>query len=157
MRNCYILPTPSARPAIADLTGVGEMVPKTRTLTRINVPEKHRGDGLGSQLLKQILADADAEGVHLSLEVEPSGPLGYDSLVRWYYRYGFRKSKKYPGIMIRRARPCRPSTYGVIVRDSVEHGFRCGKHGIAASPRFESRSALKRAIHDHWRSVYSAK
>lgn len=92
MKNCYI---DRDTRSIADLTNVGEMVPGTMTITRINVPAESRGKGLGSMLLKQICTDADAEGVGLSLEIVPSGPLDYQDLYRWYGRYGFEWIPKY--------------------------------------------------------------
>lgn len=94
MNNCYIF---ADTRTIADLTGMGDMVPGTMTITRINVPLGHRGKGLGSKILKAILDDADASGVSLSLEVLPSGGLNYDELVSWYERHGFQwhKSRMY--------------------------------------------------------------
>lgn len=107
MKNCFVLHIPD-RPermpqiAIADLTGLGDMVPGTMTITRINVPTWARGQGYGSKLLREILDAADTEETPLSLEVMPSGPLDYDELVRWYKRYGFRETVRWPGIYIRR-------------------------------------------------------
>lgn len=106
MDNCYVVhiqdkPERLPQIAIADLTNVGEMVPGTMTMTRINVPAAHRGKGLGSELLKKILADADRDQVMLTLEIMPSGPLGYDDLRDWYVRYGFSELSPYPGIFIR--------------------------------------------------------
>lgn len=64
-------------------------------ITRINVPDQHRGKGLGSKLLKEICDAADAEGVMLWLEIMPSGPLDYDALEAWYKRYGFKGNGMY--------------------------------------------------------------
>lgn len=107
MLNCFIvhLRDDLARApqiAIADLTGLGEMVPGTMTITRINVPAPHRGRGHGSRLLGEIGEAADKENIALSLEILPSGPLDYDALREWYHRFGFRPSPKYPGIYVRR-------------------------------------------------------
>ena len=88
MQTCYI---DREHRAIADLIRPGELTPNW-TITRINVPTKFRGNGYGTALLKQILADADAEGATLQLEVLPSGPLDYDELVAWYGRYGFQRT-----------------------------------------------------------------
>lgn len=74
--------------SIADLVKPGELT-SGWTITRINVPKQHRGKGRGSQLLKQILRDADSEGVELWLEVSPSDGLSYDELFAWYVRHGF--------------------------------------------------------------------
>jgi ribosomal protein S18 acetylase RimI-like enzyme len=98
MRNCFL---DYEHRAIADLTNLGEVVPGTMTITRINVPEEHRGRGFGTKLLVRILDEADSEHVHLSLLVVPSGPLDYDALVSWYERHGFRQSERYPVFMVR--------------------------------------------------------
>lgn len=58
-------------------------------ITRINVPKQHRKKGHGTRLLKQILADADNEGVKLALFCAPSGGLTFRQLVNWYKRHGF--------------------------------------------------------------------
>ncbi|MBK9497466.1 MAG: GNAT family N-acetyltransferase [Xanthomonadales bacterium] len=58
-------------------------------ITRINVPPKARGLGFGSRLLREILHDADAEGVTLILEINPSGDLNFAQLEAWYMRYDF--------------------------------------------------------------------
>lgn len=86
MRTCYVIPE---QRVIADLVPPGELT-RDWTITRINVPDNYRGLGLGSQMLKRILEDADSEGVAIQLEPSPSGPLSYSSLVDWYARYGFR-------------------------------------------------------------------
>jgi predicted GNAT family N-acyltransferase len=102
VKNCYwIQPAGNTRVAIADLTNIGEMVPHTMTITRINVPEELRGQGLGSQLLKMIIADADEDRIGLSLEILPSGPLDYDDLRAWYMRYGFEDSTYSGYILVR--------------------------------------------------------
>lgn len=88
MKTCYV---DIEHRAIADLIAPGELTPNW-TITRINVPEKFRGNGLGSKLLDEILADADAEGQALQLEILPSGPLDYDQLEAWYKRRGFRRT-----------------------------------------------------------------
>lgn len=58
-------------------------------ITRINVPAIYRGQRHGSKLLDQVLADADAEQVHLVLTPLPSGGLSRAALVAWYKRRGF--------------------------------------------------------------------
>jgi len=88
MRSCYTLRLDEARIAIADLCdyyGTGMI------LTRINVPEKYRGQGHANALLKQVLDDADREGVRLYLEIQSSDGLSYDELERWYLRNGFAR------------------------------------------------------------------
>lgn len=71
--------------AIADL-----MITRTEcVLNRINVPKPYRGRGFASTLLRTILADADREGVRLTLGVDSSGGLSVQQLVAWYKRHGF--------------------------------------------------------------------
>jgi ribosomal protein S18 acetylase RimI-like enzyme len=108
MKNCFIyhcpdLPERLPQVGIADLTNIGEMVPGTMTLTRINIPAHHRGQGHGSKFLKHICEEADKHGVALSLEIMPSGPLNYYALAEWYKRHGFRDADL-DGIYIRRPR-----------------------------------------------------
>ena len=50
----------------------------------------HRGRGIARKLLAEILADADANGVTLWLEISPSDGLDYDQLKAWYKRHGFK-------------------------------------------------------------------
>lgn len=76
--------------AIADLSLFNEEgAPLTYIITRINVPPSNRGQHVGSWLLREIVEEADAEGVTLVLEPIPSGGLDHDQLVAWYKRYGF--------------------------------------------------------------------
>lgn len=103
VKNCYILPVDPEAPyrvGIADLTNMGEMVPGTMTITRINIPETHRGQGLGTKLLQMITDAADEEPTMLTLEIMPSGPLNYEQLYDWYVRHGFCQSP-FPGVLIR--------------------------------------------------------
>src|SRR5215204_1801378 len=88
MKTCYVIPE---HRAIADLCDGGEMGFKdhVRIITRVNVPVASRGRGIGTQLLKMILNDADAEGIVLVLEISPSDGLDFDQLEAWYRRHGF--------------------------------------------------------------------
>lgn len=88
MRNCYF---DASTHSIADLCDGREMGlgRRTRVITRISVLPPHRGKGIGRRLLQEILHDADAEGITLALEIQPSGGLDYDELAAWYSRHGF--------------------------------------------------------------------
>jgi ribosomal protein S18 acetylase RimI-like enzyme len=97
VKTCYV---DVVTRSIADLVQPGEMAPFW-VITRINVPREHRGQGLGSKMLKEICADADKEGCSLGLDVSPSDGLDYDQLVAWYKRYGF-KSSQHGYYMVRR-------------------------------------------------------
>jgi predicted GNAT family acetyltransferase len=106
VKNCYIIhladkPENYPQIGIADLTNVGEMVPGTMTITRVNIPAAHRGKGKGTELLKMILTDADQYGVLLSLEIMPSGSLDYEALYDWYVRHGFFTHPDYAGVLVR--------------------------------------------------------
>lgn len=48
-----------------------------------------RGQGIATKLLKEVIADADREGVTLVLEVQAEGGLSNEELASWYSRYGF--------------------------------------------------------------------
>lgn len=73
--------------SIADLV---EISPAYYLITRINVPRPSRGTGLASKLLREILGDADEEGVTLEIHPMPSGSLTRKELVAWYKRFGFQ-------------------------------------------------------------------
>lgn len=66
---------------------------------------KERGKGHATALMKQVLSEADAEGVNLFLGVSPSGlpeTLDGPALTAWYERLGFVKvHRDMPGIMYR--------------------------------------------------------
>ncbi len=88
------IPEGSVKPVIADLspdlvTGEGGLV-----LNRINTPIQYRGKGYASALLRQILEDAQAEGITITLGVSGSGGLTDAQLFAWYGRYGFERLRK---------------------------------------------------------------
>ena len=101
MNNMFVIQCDTTKIAIADLTNPGDFLPGTRTITRINVPEAYRGKGFGTALLRMITDAADADGVILSLEINPSGPLDYDALRDWYVRNGFYEYSRMAGIYLR--------------------------------------------------------
>lgn len=102
MKASYYIRLDTFHVAIADLTestpyrtlSGHEIRPAKRftIINRINVPEAFRGQGHGSTLLKQILADADREKVTLLLEPVATGRngLAQRDLIKWYKRYGFK-------------------------------------------------------------------
>lgn len=61
----------------------------TYVLTRINVRDKFRRQGFGTELLRAVLDEADLHGATLVLEIAPSGKMGYHDLRKWYERFGF--------------------------------------------------------------------
>ncbi len=61
----------------------------------VYVPPGYRDLGLGGQLLRRVLADADQAGVRLSLEARSCGQTGrvdQGALETWYERHGFSRS-----------------------------------------------------------------
>lgn len=86
MKTTYVL---KKYRAIADLVPLTSMEPPGWLLTRINVPHQHRGCGVGTQLLLEVLKDADVEQETLYLEPASSGGLLQNELVEWYARHGF--------------------------------------------------------------------
>lgn len=89
MKSFYIIKfSDSAIPAIADISCFDD-VARVYYIHRINVPVKKRRSHYGSELLRQILADADMEHAILTLDIHPTGNLDYSQLAAWYERYGF--------------------------------------------------------------------
>jgi predicted GNAT family N-acyltransferase len=86
---------------VADLIGPDDQ--GVWMISRINVPREHRGQGHASNILREILRDADEEGATLELWPYASGAnmggLKQKALEGWYARYGFVKQKK--GNMVR--------------------------------------------------------
>jgi predicted GNAT family acetyltransferase len=82
MKQCYV---------DKDTRSIADLSPDEEgwQINRINVPTVHRGNGVGSKLLKRILEDADAEGATLWLLPSATGGLTQAQLVAWYLRYGF--------------------------------------------------------------------
>ena len=56
------------------------------------VPLTYRDDGLGHHLMRQVLEDADAHGVRLSLEARACAGLSQEKLEGWYGSMGFTKT-----------------------------------------------------------------
>lgn len=88
MKTCFIINVAPAKIAIADLTHMGGRIYE---INRINVPPQHRGKRHGSDLLKQVLAEADAQRMTLRLFPLASGGLGTKKLIAWYERHGFTR------------------------------------------------------------------
>lgn len=95
MQQCYMIERKwhgvRMAAAIADIVvmPVDTTRRQVHVITRINVLPQYRGQGLGTELLSQILADADAEGIRLVLEPSASGGLEQEDLEKWYLRHGF--------------------------------------------------------------------
>lgn len=72
------------------------------TIAHIHTETGMRGHGYASVLFQRILADADAEGIALQVDVFPSDGLSYDAVTAWCIKYGFRPYRY--GYMRRRPR-----------------------------------------------------
>jgi predicted GNAT family N-acyltransferase len=59
-------------------------------ITRINVPQAHRGKHIASKLLQQECDNADLNNITLWLEIQSSDGLTHNELEAWYKRYGFK-------------------------------------------------------------------
>lgn len=88
------------KPAVADVWVVDNK-PDTALITRINVPIEHRRKGIGTELLKEIIADADKEGIVLYIEVQASDGPNRDILKRWYMKYGFESTEIFEYFLVR--------------------------------------------------------
>ena len=88
MRETHTIQLGPHRLAIADLCA---FVDGAWLVCRINVPSGYRGQGYGTELLRRVCEEADAEEVVLVLEVNAYGDLNDDQLREWYSRYGFEE------------------------------------------------------------------
>lgn len=98
MRNIYSTHLPPRSKAVAYVDELPDWflldfgrdpVGGCHIISQIYVPAAHRGFGHGSDLLRQIVDDADAEMITLALEIIPFGNLKYDQLQSWYESFGF--------------------------------------------------------------------
>lgn len=110
-------------------------------VNRVNVPGQHRGFGIARELIRQVLADADTEGVVLWLAINPYGNMTYEQLEAWYMRLGFEKFQE--GWYRRPPKGCAevcpgPSPYR---RDSREPGDASPGGSIPRDLRVPGRSA----------------
>lgn len=110
MNSCYHLVLSPVKIAILDNCDYYSL---GRIITRVNVPKEFRGNSHGTTLLKQVLEDADKEGINLFLEISESDGLSYEQLKDWYERHGF---KPWRGIW--RRRPKTSIRSGVSEQDS---------------------------------------
>lgn len=103
MHSHYYIRLTDTKIAIADLSRNSWDVPLPDwTINRINVPAEFNGRGIGSELLRRIIFDADLERSILALDPYASGALDQHTLENWYRRYGFHDGGALPGQMIRR-------------------------------------------------------
>lgn len=73
-----------------------------RELTDLYVAHEQREQGRASELLRQVLAEADAHGTTLLLVAHGDGSVSDDDLAGWYRRFGFRYLQFTPHILMMR-------------------------------------------------------
>ena len=113
MKTVFYKKLSSLHIAIMDLTYC-DLIPSCKgyMINRINVPMNvdasgtplYRGRGIGSELLRECIADADKEGVRLLLEINASNGLTREQLEAWYIRHGFKEHQQYPGLYVRESK-----------------------------------------------------
>lgn len=76
--------------------GVEEVVPFIKErfetiaiLTNMSIEEEYRGDGLGTELLKGFIYDAEEKNAEAIILVADTGDDNEFNLVQWYEKYGF--------------------------------------------------------------------
>ena len=96
MKTCYF---DRDTRAMVDLSPDFEQV-KTFWVNRVSVPSwRNRRRGIASALMKEMLSDADTEGITLLLVVVPDNSrqaLTRRMLESWYTRLGFKKDGEAP-------------------------------------------------------------
>ncbi len=77
------------RLAIIDLV---EIENSKYLITRVYVPEEHRKKGIGTELLNDVIKDADTECSTLLIEPRPYSDteMTKKSLINYYKRFGFK-------------------------------------------------------------------
>ncbi|MBX3468683.1 MAG: GNAT family N-acetyltransferase [Planctomycetes bacterium] len=71
---------------------LSEVAPGHSWIDWVYVPPDWRDLGLGGQLMRRVLEDADRHGVRLSLEARACGDTDQAALERWYQGLGFVRS-----------------------------------------------------------------
>jgi GNAT superfamily N-acetyltransferase len=97
--------------AVLDVMMPGEYHPTAAYISRVSVPSKYQGAGVGSRLVSRVCADADALKIALMLVPRPygrDGEIEHRELVSWYRRFGFADvphRTRYEGHMLREPHP----------------------------------------------------
>lgn len=89
MKSSYSKIVGTMRLAVLDLSPACDEGMDGFIVNRVNTPHDHRGKGYARELMRECLADADAEGVTLYLWINPYGDMTYEQLSAWYIRCGF--------------------------------------------------------------------
>jgi GNAT superfamily N-acetyltransferase len=92
MRHSYSKILGSIRLAVLDLSpaeGMEGTVVGGLVINRVNTPHDFRGRGHARELMRECLADADAEGITLHLWINAYGDMSTKQLASWYERCGF--------------------------------------------------------------------
>lgn len=86
MRSSFYARIDVASLAVVDLT---DYFGKGLIITRVNVPEAHRGKGWGRKMMTEVLQEADKTSTTLWLEISSSGEMTWEDLRSWYEKLGF--------------------------------------------------------------------
>lgn len=87
MKNLYVDLATGATVTL----GIRSGKPRTKWLNKVWCPPEFRNRGVATRLMQKVLAEADAEGITLTLVVcsdLDGGPEDQD-LIRWYIKLGF--------------------------------------------------------------------
>ena len=65
---------------------------KNFLVTRVNVPKEFRRKGIGTEMLNELISDAEKEGVTLYIEPNPYPDVSMTKveLVKFYKKFGFK-------------------------------------------------------------------
>jgi predicted GNAT family acetyltransferase len=58
-------------------------------ITRINIPYKHRKNGIATSMLQELCIEADKSQKNLCLYIMSSGEMTNSQLAKWYRKFGF--------------------------------------------------------------------
>lgn len=86
---------------------------KTWFFNRLNVPKQMRGQGIGRNLLKQVIEWADKEDITIinTVNTYADSPLTDDQTIAFYLRYGFQTTS-FTHVLIRYPKPKEEQTNG---------------------------------------------
>ena len=100
MKNQYTVEIDKYNKATVDLVkySIGK---KSMLITKIEVPREFQDEGIGSELLRLVLEDADRTFTTLWLEIHPKMDTTAEMLHYWYTKFGFVKMES--GMYRRRA------------------------------------------------------
>ena len=118
MKSSYSKKLSPTRIAIIDLDDFADQFPGVEPgppvfqITRVNVPPKFRGRGVGTSLMLAVCEDADEQGARLVLAINPYGEMTEEMLRDWYEGFGFEEVDGSGGLFLRE--PQEEHTYSLL-------------------------------------------